>query len=97
MDLKSLLIMMMEDFKKEIQENTGKQLEAFKEETQNSLRELKENTTKQVKELKKTIQDLKMEVEKNEKPKGDNFRDRKPRKEIRNHRCEHQKQNTGDG
>ena len=34
MDLKSLLMMMMEDFKKEIQENTGKQLEAFKEEMQ---------------------------------------------------------------
>ena len=33
MDLKSLLMMMMEDFKKEIQENTGKYLEAFKEET----------------------------------------------------------------
>jgi hypothetical protein len=30
MDLNSLLMMMMEDFKKEIQENTGKQLEAFK-------------------------------------------------------------------
>jgi hypothetical protein len=36
MDLKTLLMMMMEDFKKEIQENTGKQLEAFKEETQKS-------------------------------------------------------------
>ena len=46
MDLKSLLMMMMEDFKKEIQENTGKQLEAFEEETQKSLRELQENTTK---------------------------------------------------
>jgi hypothetical protein len=33
MDLKSLFMMMMEDFKKEIQENTGKQLEALKEET----------------------------------------------------------------
>jgi hypothetical protein len=33
MDLNSLLMMMMEDFKKEIQENTGKQLEVFKEET----------------------------------------------------------------
>jgi hypothetical protein len=32
MDLKSLLMMNMEDFKKEIQKNTGKQLEAFKEE-----------------------------------------------------------------
>jgi hypothetical protein len=57
------LMMMMEDFKKEIQENTGKKLEAFKEETQKCLRELQENTTKQVMELNKTIQDLKMEVE----------------------------------
>jgi polyhydroxyalkanoate synthesis regulator phasin len=54
---------MIEDFKKdinnslkEIQENTGKQLEALKEETQISV-------TKQVKELNKTIQDLKMEIE----------------------------------
>ena len=46
-DLKSLLIMMIEDFKKvinnslkEIQENTGKQLEALKEETHKSLKEL---------------------------------------------------------
>jgi hypothetical protein len=31
MDIKPLLMMMIEDFKKEIQENTGKQLEAFKE------------------------------------------------------------------
>ena len=56
--------MMIEDFKKdinnslkEIQENTGKQLEALKEETQKSLKELQENTTKQVKEMNKTIQD----------------------------------------
>jgi hypothetical protein len=62
MDLKSLMMMIMEDFKKEIQENTGKQLEAFKEETQKCLKELQENTTKQVMVLKKTIQDLKMEV-----------------------------------
>jgi hypothetical protein len=34
MDLTSLLMMMMEDLKKEIQENTGKKLEALKEETQ---------------------------------------------------------------
>jgi septal ring factor EnvC (AmiA/AmiB activator) len=71
--LKSCLMMMMmiiEDFKKdinnslkEIQENTGKQLEALKEEIQKSLKELQENTTKQVKELNKTIQDLKMEIE----------------------------------
>ena len=62
MGLKSLL-MMMQNFKKERQESTGGQLEAFKEETQKSLKELQENTSKQVKELNKTIQDLKMEVE----------------------------------
>jgi DNA anti-recombination protein RmuC len=55
-------MMTIEDFKKdinnslkEIQENTGKQLEALKEETQNSLKELQENTIKQVKEMNKTI------------------------------------------
>jgi L-2-hydroxyglutarate oxidase LhgO len=64
MDLKSLLMMMMKDFNKEInnsfkeiQENKCKQLEALKEETQKSLRELQDNTTKQVKELNKIIQD----------------------------------------
>jgi hypothetical protein len=62
MDLKSLLMMMMEDVKKETQENTGKQLEAFKEETQKCLRELQENNTKQEMELNKTIQDLKKEI-----------------------------------
>ena len=43
--------MVIEDFKKninnslkEIQENTGKQLEALKKETQKSLEELQENT-----------------------------------------------------
>jgi hypothetical protein len=46
-------MMMIEDFKKdinnslkEIQENTGKHIEALKEETQKSLKELQENTTK---------------------------------------------------
>jgi hypothetical protein len=38
-------MMMMEDFKKEIQESTGKQLEALKEKTQKSIKELQENTT----------------------------------------------------
>jgi hypothetical protein len=63
MDLKSLLMMMMEDFKREIQENTGRGLGAFKEETQKSLRELQENTTNRVMKLNKTMQDLKLEVE----------------------------------
>ena len=51
-DLKSLM-MVIEDFKKdinnslkEIQENTGKQVEALKEETQKSLKELQENTNR---------------------------------------------------
>ena len=62
--------MMIEDFKKdinnslkEIQENTGKQVEALKEETQKSLKELQENTIKQAKEMNKTIQDPEMELE----------------------------------
>jgi DNA anti-recombination protein RmuC len=70
LDLKSYLMMLVEDFKKdiknslkEIQENTAKQVEALKEETQKRLKELQENTTKQVVELNKIIQDLKMEVE----------------------------------
>ena len=69
MDLKSILMMIMEDYKKdinnsikEIQENTGKQIEALKEETQKSLKELQQNTTKLVKELNKTFQDLKLEI-----------------------------------
>ena len=69
-DLKSYLMMLSEDFQKdinnslkEIQENTAKQVEALKEETQKFLKELQENTTKQVMELNKTIQDLKMEIE----------------------------------
>jgi predicted phage-related endonuclease len=41
-------MMMMEDFKKEIN---------------NSLKEIQENTSNQVKELNKTIKDLKIEVE----------------------------------
>ena len=51
LDLKSHLMMLMEDFKKEInnslkeiQENTGTQLEDLKEETQKCLKELQENT-----------------------------------------------------
>jgi hypothetical protein len=59
-DIKSPLVMMIKDFKKdinnslkEIQKNTDKQLEAINEETQKSLKELQENTTKKVKELKK--------------------------------------------
>ena len=71
-------MMMIEDFKKdinnslkEIQENTGKKVQALKEETQKSLKELQENTIKQAKKMNKTIQDLKMEretIKKKKKP-----------------------------
>ena len=61
-DLKSHLMMMIKDFKKdinnfhkEIQENTGKQVD-LQDEKQKSLKELQENITKQVIELNKTIQ-----------------------------------------
>jgi hypothetical protein len=38
----------------EIQENTGKQVQDFKEEPQKFLEELQENTTKQVRNLTKS-------------------------------------------
>ena len=63
-------MMMIEDFKKEInnslkeiKENTGKKVEVLKEETEKSLKGLQEYTIKQVAEMNKTIQDLKMEIE----------------------------------
>jgi hypothetical protein len=97
-------MMMVEDFKKdmnnslkEIQRNKGNQVEDFKEETQKSLKELQENTTKQVKEKNKTIQDLKMEIESTKKSQRETTLDiEKPRKEIRNHGCKNDKQNTRD-
>ena len=58
---KSYLIMMLEDFKKdmntlrEAQENINKQVKAYREESQKSLKEFQENTTKQEKEMNKTI------------------------------------------
>ena len=70
-------------------ENLDKEVNVFKE--------IQENTTKQVMELNKTIQDLKMEVETIKKTQRETTGDRNPRKEIRNHRCEHQQQNTRDG
>jgi hypothetical protein len=40
--------------------------------------------------LNKTIKDQKLDVETKGSPKRDNSRDRNPRKQIRNHRWEHQ-------
>jgi DNA replicative helicase MCM subunit Mcm2 (Cdc46/Mcm family) len=51
------------NYLKEIQENTCKELEALKDDTQKSFKELQENTSKQLKKLNKIIQDLKMELE----------------------------------
>jgi hypothetical protein len=126
-DLKSYLMMLLDDFKKdinnslkEIQENTAKQVEGLKEEAQKSLKELQENTAKQVYVLKEETQKVPLRItgkhnqtgdgnEQNhprskngsrnnkENPMGDNSGDRNPRKEIRNHRCEHQQQNIRDG
>ena len=48
-------------------------------------------------ELNKTIQPKKGSTNNKENPEVDNSRDRNPRKEIKNHRCEHQQQNTRDG
>jgi F0F1-type ATP synthase membrane subunit b/b' len=70
-------MMMIEDYKKDITnslkgiQNTGKQMEALKEETQKSLKELQENTTKEVKELNEIIQDLKVEIETIKKSHGE--------------------------
>ena len=97
-------MMLSEDFQKdinnslkEIQENTAKQVEALKEETQKFLKELQENTTKQVKELNETIQGSKNGNRHNKEiTKGDNSGYRKLRKEIRNHRGKHHQQNTRD-
>jgi ElaB/YqjD/DUF883 family membrane-anchored ribosome-binding protein len=65
-DLKSHLMMMIEECKKDIKnflkdkpENTGKQVEDLKEQTQKSLKELKKKpkkTNKQKKQNKKTTQ-----------------------------------------
>jgi gas vesicle protein len=69
-DLTSHLVKIIEDFTKdinnslkEIQENTGKQAEALKEEIYRLLKEIQENTIKLVKELNKTIHYLKKETD----------------------------------
>ena len=71
-DLKSYLLMVVEDFRmyinnllKEIQENTAKQVEALKEEAQKSLKELQENTAKPVEALKEEAQKSLKELQEN--------------------------------
>jgi chromosome segregation ATPase len=62
-DLKSYLMVLVEDFEKginnslkKIEENTAKQVKALKEEAQKSLKELQENTAKQVEDTKEETQ-----------------------------------------
>ena len=57
-------MMMIEDFKKDTNNQLLKRQKPLKEESQKPLKELQENTIKEAKEMNKTIQDLKMEVEK---------------------------------
>jgi len=45
---KSYLIMMLEDFKKDVKNSLREQVEAYREETQKSLKEFQENINKQV-------------------------------------------------
>ena len=59
LDLKSHLMMLIEGFKKDLnnslketQENIGKQVKALKEETQKSLKEIQENMGQQAEALK---------------------------------------------
>jgi hypothetical protein len=71
-DLRSYLMILIEDFKKginssvkEIQENTAKNVEVLKEEVQKSLQELQENTAKQVEVLKEITQKSLKELQEN--------------------------------
>jgi chromosome segregation ATPase len=73
-DLKSYLMMVVEDFKKninnslkEIQENTAKQVEALKEEAQKPLKELQEITAKQIEILKELQANTAKQVEETQK------------------------------
>ena len=72
LDLKSYLTVVVDDFKKginnslkEIQENTDKQAEALNEEAQKTLKELQENTAMQVELLKEETQKSFKELQKN--------------------------------
>ena len=56
---KSYLIMMLEDFKKDLKNSLREQVEAYREESQKSVKEFQENTIKQLKELKMEIEAIK--------------------------------------
>jgi hypothetical protein len=90
---------MVVDFKKdkinslkEIQENTGKQVEALKKETQKSLKELQENTNRWRNWTKPSR--INENSSNKEITKGDYPGDIKPRKDIKKHRYKHRQQRT---
>jgi hypothetical protein len=95
-NLKSHLMMMVEDFKKdinnslkEIQENTGKQVEALKEETQKFLKELQENNQTGEGIEQNHLGSKNRNKTKKKSQRKDKPGDREPRKGIRSHWCKH--------
>jgi hypothetical protein len=82
---------------KEIQENTAKQVGILKEETQKPLKIIRKHkqTGDRIEQNHSKSKNGSRNNEEN--PKGDNSEDRNPRKEIRNHRCEHHQWNTKEG
>jgi hypothetical protein len=79
---------------KEIQENTGKQVEVLKEQTNKFLKEIQENTIKQVNQA---VLDLKCGSRNNkENTNGGKLGNGKPREEVRNYRYKYHQQNTRD-
>jgi hypothetical protein len=80
---------------KELQENTGKQVEALKEKKKISRKELLENITKEVKGIEQNYLGSKIGNRNNKEiTKGDKSGVRKLGKEIRSHRWEYNQQNT---
>jgi len=95
---------MIEDFKKdisnslkEIQDNTGRQVEAIKEETQKIPQRItgKHNQTGKGTE-QNHLGSKNGNRDNKEIIRGDNSGDQKPRKEVRSHIHKHYKQNTTD-
>jgi hypothetical protein len=103
-------MMMVEDIKKdynnslkEIQENAAKELKVLEEKQENKTKKVevrKKNRKAHPKRWWKWQNHTRPKKESRhnkENPKWSNAEDRNPRKEIWNHRHEHQQQNTRDG
>jgi hypothetical protein len=93
MDLKSLIIMMMEDYRKDISyslkeiQNIGKQVEAFKRKHKNPLWNYRKKHFQTGERIEQNHPGSKNRSRNNKEiTKGDNSGGRKSRKETRNHR-----------